>query len=44
MAVKGYVLKVVRASYSSRKSKETKYGPRKGSKTPGNHTNSLKVR
>jgi hypothetical protein len=44
MAVKGTATKHAAISYSSRKSKESKFGPRKGSKTPGDHSNSLKVR
>jgi hypothetical protein len=33
---------VTRASYASRKSKQTKYGTRKGSRPPGNKSNVIR--
>jgi len=38
------VLSVDRTIRKSRVGKETKFGPQKGSRTPGNHSNILKVR
>jgi hypothetical protein len=37
-------IKSVPVSGTTKKGKETKHGPRKGSKTAGDHSNSLKVR
>ena len=44
MAAKGTATQHATISYSSKKGKETKHGKRKGSATPGDHSNSLKVR
>ena len=44
MANKGITVKLVPLSGKSRKGKETKHGKRKGSATPGDHSNSMKVR
>lgn len=41
---KGTVVKSVPISGTTRKGKETKFGARKGSASPGGHSNSLKVR
>jgi hypothetical protein len=41
---KGVSVLAARKVGSSRKSKETKFGPKKGSTPPGNKSNKLKVR
>jgi len=43
MATKSVKILSKKTSGTTRKSKETKFGPKKGSTPPGNHSNIVKV-